>query len=175
MPYVPATFPAKPEVPEGCPLSDRQYEILYWITQGKEYTEVASLLGISHSTVRTHTHHAYKILGVKSASAATVMFMREGWHAEKPAEPQGERPAILDHSAYAGLPPFAPAYLEAFDRHLADGDDSAAARDMSVAAIGLTARKPRARDRDAFLDTVIDGLLGHQNLSHGPRRRRPED
>lgn len=169
--YVPATFPARPEVPEDCPLTARQYEILYWITQGKEQKEVAHLLGLSHSAVRTHCHYAYKLLGVPSATAATVMFMRKGWHAEETATPSAEQPQHLDHSAYAGLPAFAPAYLNALDRHLADGDDKDAARDMSVAMIGLTARKPATRDREAFLDTIIDALHSHTRHHNGKQRR----
>jgi len=171
---VPATFPAQPDVPDDCPLSARQYEVMYWITQGKTQIEVAELLGMAQSTVRTTTHHVYKILGVPNAAAAAVHFMRKGWHAEEAAAPSAEQPPQrLDHSAYAGLPSFAPAYLHALDRHLADGDDKDAARDMSVAMIGLTKQKPAARDREAFLDAVIDGLGGRANLAHGPRRRRP--
>lgn len=171
---MPATFPSQPEVPPGCPLTKRQYEILYWITQGKEQKQVAHLLGLSESTVRTTCSNAYKLLGVPSATAATVLFMRNGWHAEEAADPRGEapdEPSQFDHTPYAGLPSFAPAYLHALDRHLEDGDDQEAKRDMSVAMIGLTAKKPRERDREAFLDTIIEALGGHTRLHNGKQRR----
>lgn len=142
-------------VPDDCPLTPGQHEVLLLVTDGMTYQQAALKLGVTESTIRTHAHLAYQRLGVSNAAGAAVAFMRRGWHRQAPAPPEPPRPA---GRAPFPLPPFAGPYLEALDRHLADGDDQDAKRDLSVAAIGLTARKPAPRDRDAFLDRVLHGL-----------------
>lgn len=147
-------------VPDDCPLTRGQHEVLALVTDGMTYQQAALELGLAESTVRSHASSAYARLGVSNAAGAAVQFMRRGWHRqasapEPPEEPVPERPAGRKPFP---LPPFAAPYLEALDRHLADGDDQAAQRDLSVAAIGLTGRKPPQRDRDVFLDRVLAGL-----------------
>jgi DNA-binding CsgD family transcriptional regulator len=51
-------------------LTKREAEVLFWITQGQDNTEVALTLYISQRTVKKHLEHIYKKLGVSSRAAA---------------------------------------------------------------------------------------------------------
>jgi ATP/maltotriose-dependent transcriptional regulator MalT len=51
-------------------LTKREAEVLFWITQGKENTEVALILHISERTVKKHLEHIYEKLGVRNRAAA---------------------------------------------------------------------------------------------------------
>lgn len=115
-------------------LTVREREILELLRGGLSQREIARRLGLSHATVRGHAHNLYRKLGVSSAAQAVAS-----------ADPEP-------------LPPFTGAYLDALDRHLADGSDRAAERDLVLAGAGLTGRPLRRRDRDVFLDRVLDAL-----------------
>lgn len=65
---VPASF--------GCGLTDRQIEVLHEVEQGKTNDEVATALGISPLTVRTHLEHIFETLRVPSRTAAVTQFRR---------------------------------------------------------------------------------------------------
>lgn len=51
-------------------LSSREMEVLYWSSLGKTYSEVATMLGITVSTVKFHMGKVVKKLGVKNAKHA---------------------------------------------------------------------------------------------------------
>ena len=51
-------------------LTPRESEVLIWIAQGKTNPEVAAILGIHASTVRTHVEHVFVKLGVETRHAA---------------------------------------------------------------------------------------------------------
>jgi DNA-binding CsgD family transcriptional regulator len=51
-------------------LSQRERETLYWLTEGKTNEEIATILGISLATVKTHLAHIYAKLDVDSRTAA---------------------------------------------------------------------------------------------------------
>jgi DNA-binding CsgD family transcriptional regulator len=54
----------------GQTLTDRETEILEWVARGKTNREIASILSVSHHTVRKHLEHAYEKLGVHTRTAA---------------------------------------------------------------------------------------------------------
>ena len=45
---------------------------MFWVAQGKTNPEIATILGLSPLTVRTHLEHIYQKLGVETRLAATV-------------------------------------------------------------------------------------------------------
>ncbi|ELQ9312036.1 LuxR family transcriptional regulator [Serratia marcescens] len=51
-------------------LSPREGEILYWVSQGKTYHEIALILGIKTGTVKFHIGNAVRKLGVANAKHA---------------------------------------------------------------------------------------------------------
>ena len=51
-------------------LTDRQVEVLYWISKGKTDWEMSLLLGISEPTVNKHVESAKKRIGVRSRAEA---------------------------------------------------------------------------------------------------------
>ncbi|MGE0802938.1 MAG: response regulator transcription factor, partial [Lautropia sp.] len=57
-------------------LSERELEVLTGIAKGFSYSEVASALGISTNTVRTHIRHLYEKLSVNSRSEAVYEYNR---------------------------------------------------------------------------------------------------
>lgn len=61
-------------------LSPREYEVLALLAKGRFYKEIASDLGITLGTVRTHQQRIYEKLHVQSRTEATVKFLR--WDAE---------------------------------------------------------------------------------------------
>lgn len=55
-------------------LSERQREILKWISEGKSNTDIAAIMGLSERAVRFHVSEMLKKLGVTSRSQASALF-----------------------------------------------------------------------------------------------------
>lgn len=64
---------------EPSPLSDRETSVLRVLAQGKVYKTIASELGVSPSTVRTHLHNIYAKLGVTDRAQAVLRATEKGW------------------------------------------------------------------------------------------------
>jgi DNA-binding NarL/FixJ family response regulator len=73
-----ATNEFKPDFSSAQPLIDRLKltprvaEVLLWVAQGKTNPEIASILGISESTVKKHMIEVLETLGVETRTAATL-------------------------------------------------------------------------------------------------------
>ena len=112
-------------VPDGCPLTPRQFAILCALANGKTVKQVALSMGVAASTIRTHMHHAYRRLGVTCDTQAVGHLLRSGWLGSGTPAPRPSLP--LSH--------FQRAYLAAFDEHLqTHGDQSR--RAMRIALYG---------------------------------------
>jgi DNA-binding NarL/FixJ family response regulator len=61
------------------PLSAREMEVLTYITKGMSNKEIASLLGISHQTVKNHVTAILRKLGVEDRTQATIYALKLGW------------------------------------------------------------------------------------------------
>ena len=57
-------------------LSPREKEILAYCAKGYMYKEIAGALSISTETVRTHIHHIYEKLHVRSRSEAIIKYLK---------------------------------------------------------------------------------------------------
>jgi DNA-binding NarL/FixJ family response regulator len=53
-------------------LTPRVAEVLLWVAQGKTNADIATILGISESTVKKHVLEIFQVLGVETRSAATL-------------------------------------------------------------------------------------------------------
>jgi DNA-binding NarL/FixJ family response regulator len=53
-------------------LTPRVAEVLLWVAQGKTNSDIATILGISESTVKKHMLEVFDKLGVETRSAATL-------------------------------------------------------------------------------------------------------
>ena len=53
-------------------LTPRAAEALLWLAQGKTNADIASILGISESTVKKHVQEIFEKLGVETRGAATI-------------------------------------------------------------------------------------------------------
>ena len=62
---------------ETSPLTERQVEILNRMAHGEARPEIARALGLSESTVRSHTKELYKRLGVNERAHAVAVGLRE--------------------------------------------------------------------------------------------------
>ena len=60
---------------ETATLTKRELEILNQLAKGFQYKEIADSLGINLLTVRTHIHHIYEKLHVRSRTEAVVKFL----------------------------------------------------------------------------------------------------
>ena len=69
-------FQQKPATDETECLTKRELEILTQLAKGYQYKEIADLLAINVLTVRTHIHHIYEKLHVRSRTEAVVKFLR---------------------------------------------------------------------------------------------------
>jgi DNA-binding NarL/FixJ family response regulator len=65
------------EVLDSSPLTERQVEILDRIARGEGRPEIARALGVSESTVRSHTKELYKRLGVNERAHAVAVALRD--------------------------------------------------------------------------------------------------
>lgn len=61
------------------PLSDREMEVLECVVQGLSNKEIASLLGISHQTVKNHVTSILRKFGVEDRTQAVVYALKHGW------------------------------------------------------------------------------------------------
>jgi len=68
------------------PLSDREMEVLVYMTRGMSNKEIAVLLGISHQTVKNHVTSILRKLGVDDRTQAAVFALKHGWVRLKPEE-----------------------------------------------------------------------------------------
>lgn len=75
---VPAAEPARDFRSLG--LSPRQSEVLFWIAQGKSNADIATILGLSASTVAKHVEHIMIKLGVETRTAAAA----QAWSLSRP-------------------------------------------------------------------------------------------
>jgi DNA-binding CsgD family transcriptional regulator len=55
------------------PLTDRENQVLYWVSMGKTNEEVGEILGAKKLTVKKHLEHIYDKLGVPNRTAAARM------------------------------------------------------------------------------------------------------
>ncbi|MBL9126947.1 MAG: response regulator transcription factor [Verrucomicrobiales bacterium] len=53
-------------------LTEREAEVLLWVSQGKSNVDVATILGMSEKTVKKHLGSVFEKLGVESRTAATL-------------------------------------------------------------------------------------------------------
>lgn len=61
------------------PLTPRELECLRWVLKGKSDTDMAKILGISHTTVHFHIEQVKKKLGVKTRTQAAAIIVTLGY------------------------------------------------------------------------------------------------
>lgn len=61
------------------PLSNREMEVLSYVTQGMSNKEIAMLLGISYQTVKNHVTSILRKLSVDDRTQAAVYALKRGW------------------------------------------------------------------------------------------------
>jgi DNA-binding NarL/FixJ family response regulator len=61
------------------PLSTRESEVLRRLANGLVYKQIATDLGLSTSTVRTHLHNTYGKLGAVDRAQAVLIATERGW------------------------------------------------------------------------------------------------
>jgi putative nucleotidyltransferase with HDIG domain len=64
---------------EPCPMSAREVDVLRRLAKGMVYKQIASELGLSTSTVRTHLHNVYGKLGAMDRAQAVLIASERGW------------------------------------------------------------------------------------------------
>jgi DNA-binding CsgD family transcriptional regulator len=69
----------RPRQVEPCPMSGREIDVLRRLARGMVYKQIASELGLSTSTVRTHLHNVYGKLGALDRAQAVLIATERGW------------------------------------------------------------------------------------------------
>ncbi len=69
----------RPRQVEPCPMSGRELDVLKRLAKGMVYKQIASELGLSTSTIRTHLHNVYGKLGAMDRAQAVLMATERGW------------------------------------------------------------------------------------------------
>jgi putative nucleotidyltransferase with HDIG domain len=69
----------RPRHVDPCPMSAREVEVLRRLAQGMVYKQIATELGLSTSTVRTHLHNVYGKLGAMDRAQAVLIATERGW------------------------------------------------------------------------------------------------
>jgi putative nucleotidyltransferase with HDIG domain len=73
------TSGGRPRQVDPCPMSAREIDVLRRLAKGMVYKQIASELGLSPSTVRTHLHNVYGKLGAMDRAQAVLMATERGW------------------------------------------------------------------------------------------------
>lgn len=73
------------------PLSDREMEVLVCVVRGRSNKEIATLLGISHQTVKNHVTSILRKFGVEDRTQAVVYALKRGWVTLKDTTKQESR------------------------------------------------------------------------------------
>jgi two-component system NarL family response regulator len=60
-------------------LTRREQEVLQYLVDGLDRGAIANTMFMSLNTVRTHTHHIFRKLGVHSTIEAVALALRAGW------------------------------------------------------------------------------------------------
>lgn len=68
-----------PRPPDDCPLSPRELEVLRRLARGMVYKQIASELGVSSSTIRSHLHNIYGKVGAGDRAQAVLIATERGW------------------------------------------------------------------------------------------------
>lgn len=58
---------------KNSPFTERENEVIYWISKGKNYADIASIIDISLSTVKFHVKNIVKKLGVNNMRQAIAL------------------------------------------------------------------------------------------------------
>jgi DNA-binding NarL/FixJ family response regulator len=74
----PSPLAARPAAPIPVKLSDRELTVLRHLARGLSYKQVASEVGISLDTVRTHVRRLYRKLQVNNVAEAVAQAIRAG-------------------------------------------------------------------------------------------------
>jgi putative nucleotidyltransferase with HDIG domain len=74
-----ATSSGRPRQIDPCPMSSREVDVLRRLARGMVYKQIASDLGLSTSTVRTHLHNVYGKLGAMDRAQAVLIATERGW------------------------------------------------------------------------------------------------
>ena len=69
----------RPRPVDPCPMSSRELDVLRRLARGMVYKQIASELGLSTSTVRTHLHNVYGKLGAMDRAQAVLIATERGW------------------------------------------------------------------------------------------------
>jgi DNA-binding NarL/FixJ family response regulator len=69
----------RPRQIDPCPMSAREIDVLRGLARGLVYKQIASELGLSTSTVRTHLHNVYGKLGAMDRAQAVLIATERGW------------------------------------------------------------------------------------------------
>ena len=70
---------SRPRQVEPCPMSSREIDVLRRLAKGMVYKQIASELGLSTSTIRTHLHNVYGKLGAMDRAQAVLIATERGW------------------------------------------------------------------------------------------------
>jgi putative nucleotidyltransferase with HDIG domain len=73
------TSGGRPRQIDPCPMSAREVDVLRRLARGMVYKQIASELGLSTSTVRTHLHNVYGKLGAMDRAQAVLIATERGW------------------------------------------------------------------------------------------------
>ena len=69
----------RPRQIEPSPMSGREVDVLRKLAKGMVYKQIATEMGLSTSTVRTHLHNVYKKLGAMDRAQAVLIATERGW------------------------------------------------------------------------------------------------
>jgi len=69
----------RPRQVDPSPMSSREVDVLKRLAKGMVYKQIASELGLSTSTVRTHLHNVYGKLGAMDRAQAVLIATERGW------------------------------------------------------------------------------------------------
>lgn len=66
------------DTPAPIPLTDREYQVLWYVAQGASNADIAGHMGITPGTARVHVYNVFRKIGASNRSSAVAAGLRLG-------------------------------------------------------------------------------------------------
>lgn len=64
---------------DACPLTPAQIEVVQWLSHGKNYSDIAEIIGATSKAIYRRMDRAWVSTGTQNRHGIVAMALRKGW------------------------------------------------------------------------------------------------